>query len=281
MNRLLKKSLLLAFILGFSNAYSQEDLIDTTEYKQKAHQFFAGTGYGSNLIYYGTSVSGNQPFFSGELLYSWEGGIWAGVGFFHLPEEQPFISFLDLSAGYTHIFNKVFDVGASISQYHGSQTLENTLYSDYTFLSGSLGIDWIVLYTSLSPGWLLAEENSFYFLVKNSHYIRTGNLGSKKSYLSFNPGLSLMFGSYAWMRQVRRIGAGSGPGFGNPVNPIQTEIREDFRLLDLQFSIPVAFNSRRLSLEFEPAYFLNLIEDANGETEGRFFFTLGIYYQLF
>lgn len=281
MNRLLKKSLLIAIIFGYSNVYSQEALIDTTEYKQKTHQLFAGTGYGSNLIYYGTSVSGNQPYFSGELLYSWKGGIWAGAGFFHLPGEQPFISFLDLSTGYTHIFNKVFDAGASISQFHGSQTLENTLYSDYTYLSGNLGIDWFVLYTSMSPGWLLAEDNSFYFLVKNSHYIRTGNLGNKLSYLSFNPGFSFMFGSYAWMSQVPRTGAGFGPGFGNPINPIQTEIREDFRLLDMQLSIPVAFYSGHFSLEAEPAYFINFIKDENGDTSRRFFFTLGIYYKIF
>jgi hypothetical protein len=280
MNRILKSGFLLALLGTFSNVYSQQALTDTAKYKQKAHQFFAGTGFGSNLIYYGTSVSGNQPYFSGELIYSWKGGIWAGAGFFHLPGEQPFISFLDLSAGYTHVFNKVFDAGASISQYHGSQTLENTLYSDYTFISGSLGIDWLVLYTSFIPGWLLAEENSFYLLVKNSHYFRTANLGSKPAFFSFNPGISFMFGTYAYMRQIRRPGAGNGPGFGNPINPIQPEVREDFRLLDLQFSVPVTINANRLSIELEPAYFINFIEDQNNDSGGHFFFTIGLFFKI-
>ena len=138
----------------------------------------------------------------------------------------------------------------------------------------------MVLYTSLAPGWLLAEENSFYLLINNSHYLRTGNLGRKQSYFSFNPGISFTFGTYAWMRRIRRPGAGNGPGFGNPINPIQTEIREDFRLLDLQISVPLAFNTNRLSLELEPAYFINFIEDQNIDSGGHFFFTMGLFFKI-
>ncbi len=280
--------LLILLLHGSQMAHALQTNPDTSATHKQAHTFYTGAGYGSNLIYYGTSVSGNQPYYSAELLYSWKGGIWAGAGFFHLPGNQPFFSFVDFSAGYNYVFNKVFDAGFSISQYFGGQSLDTTFYSSYTFLSANLGIDWVLAYTSVSPGWMLAEENSFYLLVDNSHFFRTPTLGKKGNYFSFNPGVSLMFGSYAWLTQIRRQGSGGGGGGGQGPGPggtksfyyTTTELREDFRLLDLQIGLPMAFNTKRLSLEFEPAYFFNFIEDENGEKSGQFFFTAGIFLKI-
>ncbi len=266
-------------------AHAMQVSPDTSNTQTPAHQFYTGVGYGSNLIYYGTSVSGNQPYYSAELLYAWNGGIWAGAGLFHLPGNQPFFSFVDLSAGYNYVFNKVFDAGISISQYFGGESLDTTFYSNYTFLSANLGIDWVVAYTSVSPGWLVAEDNSFYLMIENSRYFRTPILGKKGNYFTFNPGVSFMFGSYAWLTQMRRQGGGGGgqgpgPGGTKTFYYTTTELREDFRLLDLQVGIPIAFNTKRLSLEFEPAYFFNFIEDENGEKSGQFYFTAGIFLKI-
>ncbi|MEE4177623.1 MAG: hypothetical protein V2I46_08945 [Bacteroides sp.] len=283
MRNLLINSLLPLFLLGFMPVFGQTELpADSLADKEPAHQFFAGAGYGSDLIYYGTSVSGNQPYFSGELIYAWEKGLWAAAAFYHLPEQEPFFSFVDLSVGYSYVFNKVFDAGLSVSQYHGGESIDTTFYADYTFLSASLGVDWRLLYTTFTPGWLLAEENSFYLVVDNTHYFRTPSFGKKDSYFTFNPGVSFLFGSYAWLRQYGgQGGGGQGPGPGGNRNTYATTVEEeDFRMLDMQLSIPVEFYLDRLSIEFEPAYFLNFIGDENGDTEGRFFFTLGFYYKI-
>jgi hypothetical protein len=283
MRTLLTSILLPLLLLGEVQGFGQtEPLTDSLVVKEQAHQFFAGAGYGSDLIYYGTSVSGNQPYFSGELLYAWEKGLWAAAGFYHLPDQDPFFSFVDLSVGYSYVFNKVFDAGISVSQYHGGESIDTTLYANYTFLAANAGIDWMLLYTTFTPGWLLAEENSFYLMVDNTHFFRTPAFGKKDCYFSFNPGISFLFGSYAWLRQYgRQGGGGQGPGPGGNRNIYTTTvIEEDFRLLDMQLSIPVEFYLDRLSIEFEPAYFLNFIGDENGDTEGRFFFTLGLYYKI-
>jgi len=287
MKALLVNSLLLIWLFGHIAVFAQETTVPPVSNKNDAHQLFAGTGYGSNLIYYGTSISENQPYFSGELIYAWEGGLWAGAGFFHLPGEQPFVSFVDLSAGYSYVFNKVFDAGLAISQYHSSQSFDTTLLQNFTFLSANLGVDLKFLFTKITPGWLIANESNFYLLWDNSYFLKTPELGPKGSYFSFNPAVSFMFGSYAYLSYFYYRyggggvgGGGQGPGQGGPGMPLIEE-REDFRLLDMQFSIPVAFYSGRISLEAEPAYFINFIEDENGNTSKRFFFTLGVYYKIF
>lgn len=282
---MLTLGLLILLLPSSQLAFAMQATPDTSNTHNRAHQFFSGVGYGSNLIYYGTSVSGNQPYYSAEMLYAWEGGIWAGAGLFHLPGNQPFFSFVDLSAGYNYVFNKVVDAGVSISQYFGGESLDTTFYSNYTFLSANLGIDWVAAYTSVSPGWLLAEENSFYLMIENSRFFRSPKLGKKGNYFTFNPGLSFMFGSYAWLTHVRRQGGGGGggqgPGYGGGYyDYTTTELREDFRLLDMQLGVPIAFNTKRLSLEFEPAYFFNFIEDENGEKSGQFYFTAGIFLKI-
>lgn len=285
MKNLLIKSLLLIWLFGPITVFAQEPLVPPVSNKNDAHQLFAGTGYGSNLIYYGTSISENQPYFSSELIYAWIGGLWAGAGFFHLPGEQPFVSFVDLSAGYSYVFSKVFDAGLAISQYHSSQSLDTTLFQNFTFLSANLGIDLKFLYSKITPGWLIADERNFYLLWDNSYYFNTPDLGPKGSFFSFNPTFSLMFGSYAYLsyfyyRYGGGGGGGQGPGHGGQGKALVEE-HENFRLLDMQFSIPVAFYSGRFSLEAEPAYFINFIDDDNGDSSKRFFFTLGVYYKIF
>lgn len=290
----MKKLLIISLLWALSQGFQQTGCLaapsDTLSQQSQSHQFFSGAGYGSNLIYYGTSVSDNQPFLSAELQYSWKGGIWAAARFYHLPGKQPFFSFTDLSAGFNYVFNKVFDAGVSLSYYSGGENLDTTFYSNYSFLSADFGVDWVLFYTVVSPGWMLAEENSFYLLMDNSHYFRTPKLGRKGSYFSFNPGVSFMFGSYAWLTQIRRQGSGGvgggggqgpGPGGTKSFFYATTELREDFRLLDLQLGVPIAFKTKRLSLEFEPAYFYNFIEDENGERNGQFFFTAGIFLKIY
>lgn len=285
MKNMLIMGLLTLLLHGGQLAHAMQANPDTSKTHNQTHTFYTGAGYGSNLIYYGTSVSGNQPYYSAELLYAWDGGIWAGVGLFHLPGNQPFFSFVDLSAGYNYVINQVFDAGLSISQYFGGESLDTTLYSNYTFLSAKLGIDWGLAYTALSPGWLLAEANSFYLMVENSRFFRTPELGKNGNYFTINPGVSFMFGSYAWLTQMRRQGGGGGgqgpgPGGTKSFYNTTTELRENFRLLDLQLGVPIAFNTKRLSLEFEPAYFYNFIDDENGKNSGQFYFTAGVFLKI-
>lgn len=283
MKTLLTHCLLSLLFIGVNHGLAQTHTPpDGSEDQAAAHQFFGGAGYGTNLIYYGTSVSGDQPYFSAEMIYAWDKGFWASAGLFHLPDQEPFFSFTDLSAGYAYVFNKTLDAGLSASRYHTEESIDTTFYSDYTFLGANLGIDWLLLYTTLMPGWLLAEENSFYLVIDNTHFFRTPAFGKKEAYLTFNPGMSLLFGSYAWLRQYRRQGSGGqGPGYGGNRYSTTTAIEEeDFRLLDLQLSIPIEFFLGRFSLEFEPAYFVNFIQEATQETEDRFFFTLGLYYKI-
>ena len=283
MKTLLTHCLLTLLFIGFQGGYAQTHVPNENfDNQAAAHQFFAGAGYGSNLIYYGTSVSGDQPYFSAEMIYAWDKGFWASAGLFHLPDQEPFFSFTDFSTGFASVFNETFDAGISASFYHMEESIDTAFYSDYIFLGANLGIDWLVLYTTIMPGWLLAKENSFYLVVDNTHFFRTPAFGKREAYLTLNPGISFLFGSYAWLRQYRRQGSGGqGPGYGGTLNKTTTTTAEvEFRLLDLQLSIPIEFFLGRFSLEFEPAYFFNFVQEINQETEERFFFTLGLYYKI-
>ncbi len=280
MTRTIIKHILIALVIGFSKIYAQQPENNTSPLKQPSNQVFAGVGFGSNLIYFGTSLTGNQPYLSAELLYAWEEGIWAGAGFFHLPGTQPFIAFSNFAVGYSHVFNQIFDASTSISRFNANNVASVDTYSDYTFLSASLGIDWVVLYTSIKPGWLFAQENSFYLLVKNSHYFFTRNLGNSNSFFSFNPGLSFMIGTYAWLSHTTRPLYPIRRRPGMIITPVPIEVNQEFRPLDMQISLPVAFNTKRMSLEFEPAFFYNFYQVETLPKGGHFFFTTGIYFKL-
>lgn len=280
MTKLVIIRLLLAWIIGFSKVYSQTPGNDSAAVKQTPVQVFAGIGYGSNLIYYGTSLTGHQPYLAAELLFAWKEGFWAGAGFFHLPGNHPFITFSNFIAGYSHAFNQVFDISTSISRFNANNinTVDN--YADYTFFSASLGIDWVLLYTSIKPGWLFSHKNSFYLLIKNSHYFFTPNLGNTSTYFSFNPGFSFMLGTYAWLSHATQPLYPIRRRPGLIITPVPIEVKKEFRPLDMQLSLPIALNTKRISLELEPAFFYNFYQVETMPKGGQFFFTTGIYFKI-
>ena len=50
-------------------AFAQTDTVSANNEEQK-HSLYAGFNYGSNLIYLGSTISGNLPYYSPSLTYS-------------------------------------------------------------------------------------------------------------------------------------------------------------------------------------------------------------------
>jgi hypothetical protein len=89
---------------------------DTT--KTDRHAFYAGTGYGSNMIYLGSTISQNLPFGYGALSYSPGGELYLTGSAFYLPGlEDRAPAFYSASVSYNHEFNSWFDIAAGVYRF--------------------------------------------------------------------------------------------------------------------------------------------------------------------
>jgi hypothetical protein len=261
----------LYLLLTCQNALSQSgreitlNKPDTSASKGSHHSLFAGLGYGSNMIYLGSTISRDQPFGYSALTYGYRDALYATVSAVHLSDFTPFLAFYSGSLSYNHVFNSWFDISASISGYQVTPSLADSLFRSFFYCDLTLGFDWKLIYTKISGGVLFSDENSGYLQIRNSRYFETPEFTKKKVSISFDPYFSILFGP---LREVETTEGSvvklsppyrKGGKYGQtaPVTIISTT----FSLMEMDFGIPVSFNAAKFAVEVEPGYILPLYDN--------------------
>lgn len=268
-NKYLHSSLLTLTLLALSLAgYCQTDTLSTrgkgtdstNESSVKKASLYAGAGYGSNLIYMGSTISGNLPYYSASLTLGFANNLNISASASHIAKISPFAAFYSMSAGYNHTVNSWFDYSASLAYYMTPESLHETLFNNFAFINLSTGFDWKLIYTKLSFSGLFSKANSGYLQIRNSRYFQTGQLFKGKAFLSFDPNVSLLFG------RLVNIETTTGTSkFGNAPPFVQFRKKQTstistysyvFSMMDTEFSLPVTLNFTNLSVEVETMYIL-------------------------
>lgn len=171
---------------------------DTTASATKAerHTFFAGAGYGSNMVYLGSTISQNQPYLYGAATYSLFEKFYLTGGAFCLPNlirSAP--AFYSASISFNQDIFKWLDISAGFYRYMVKPELTDTLFGSFNYADVTLGIDWKLLYTEVSWGAFVMKEPPGYLQVKNSRYFETPGFLRKKARVSFQPYVNLLFGT--------------------------------------------------------------------------------------
>jgi len=263
--------------------YIEEDQISDDE---SPHSFFAGAGYGNNMIYMGSNVSQNKPFISGSVTYGFKNRFFASVSTSHLSAFDPFISFSAFSLSYYQDVNSWFDISAGLSRYQVQSDLRDTLFSSFFYGYITLGFDWNILYTTISAGGLFSELNSAYFNLRNSRYFTTPEFFNGKAFVSFDPYVNMLFGTLT--KTISSDGTtigvstpfkpgkpsgGSGSGTGTTIN--------FFSLMEVDLGLPVGFNIGKLTMEAEPGYVFPAYSVYSIESPKGFVLLFNIFYRIF
>lgn len=311
-----------------NNASSQADTtsaVITTDADVKEsspHSFYTAAGYGSNMIYLGSTLSQNQSYGYGSLIYGFKDEFFVSVSGVGLSGQDQFPAFGIASLSYSHTFNSWFDVSAGIYRYQFSKTLIDSLFSNFFYGDITLGFDWKILYSKISAGSLFSYGRQGYFQLKNSRYFQTPSFSKNKYFFSFDPYVNLLFGSitqiatstdtittisYPFLKNISGggsgntsgngygggmgSGAGSGMGSGSgttsttPITSQTTttdyELLSSFGFLEIDFGLPVSFNTNRLTIEAEPGYILPIYDDPVYQSLKGFNFMLSIYFKIF
>ncbi len=176
------------------NVLSQTDTLSTFKEKDRS-ALYAGSGYGSNMIYLGSTISGDLPFGYGALSYTLGSDLSLTGSAFLLPALEPAApAFGSLSVYYSHDFTKWLDISAGASRYMVRSSLADTLFSNFNYADIKLGIDWKILYTEISYGGFLIKDPPSYLQVRNSRYFETPSFFKGKANISFYPYANLLFG---------------------------------------------------------------------------------------
>jgi hypothetical protein len=274
-----------AFSQADTMSQSAKEKVPGTESQTSIHSLYAGVGGGSNMIYLGSTISRDKPFFSTGVTYGFRNSLFVSGSASHLNGVDPFVAFYTLSGSYSHVFNSWFDISAAVSGYKTAESLQQTLFSDFAFINLTTGFDWKLIYTKLSVGDLISDENRVYFQIRNSRYFEIPELFKGKGLVSFDPNINILFGQL--VRIVTTTGVtkyGNSPPFRHfKKDPYTTIESYSYRygLMDFEFSIPVTFSYGIFTIEFEPYYILPAHTNSYYPAPEGFSFLVNGYIKIF
>ena len=251
--------------------------------KGKTHALYAGAGFGSNMVYLGTTISDNNPFGYASVSYGFKDQLYLSATGYTLSGFTPFVAYYSLDLSFSHTFNSWFDIGLSLSRYNIAESLEDTLFSSFTYANATLGFDWRILYTQISTGGLFADDSWFYLQARNSRYFETPSFAGGKAFFSFDPYVNLIFGTI-YTIETPEDTVTTFPGHGGWQRPPQGSsgsYSQRFGLIEMDFGLPVAFSYDFFTFEVEPGYVLPFNSDTDtGSAEG-FIILLSAFFRIF
>jgi hypothetical protein len=297
------------------NAVSQADTAVSS------HSLYTSLGYGSNMIYMGSIISQNRSYSYGSVLYGFKNSLYASVSGVHLNTMDPFMAFWIGSVSYSHTFNSWLDISGGIYRYQFAQALTDTLFNNFFYGDLTLGFDWKILYSKISAGSIFSQGSQGYIQLRNSRYFQTPAFSAKNAYFAIDPYINILFGSLTriesstdtiiivsspFLKNVSGSASGTGYGSGNGrgngngagagtgsgtssttgstttgQTVTSTAFTSDFGLMEIDFGLPVSFNTSRLTLEAEAGYILPVFDDPVYRSMKGFVFTFSIFYKIF
>jgi hypothetical protein len=272
-------------ILSQTNKIIPDIARDTTDSEVSKHTLISGLGYGTNFIYLGSTISGNQPYEYASLIYGFKSELYASVSAVHLSSISPFLAFYSGTLSYSHVFNSWFDISASFSGYYVTTSLRDDLFNGFYYGDLTAGFDWQILYTKITGGILFSDEKNGYLQVRNSRYFQTPEFTTKKFYFSLDPYISVLLGTITKIEttegNVIKVSPpykkGGKYGQANPVNTIS----RSFGFMEADIGLPASFNSGKFTFEAEPGYILAGIKDPEYAGPKGFYFTMSAYFRIF
>jgi len=248
------------------------------------HSLYSGIGSGSNMIFLGSTISRDKPFYSAALTYGFKNSFYASASASHIIGVNPYIAFYSLSLNYSHVFNSWFDISSTFSGYTAPESLKETLFNNFAFINLTTGFDLKLIYTKLSFGELISDNHRGYIQVRNSRYFETPKFFRDKSKVSFDPNINILFGDLIRIETTTgQRQRGSLPPFRHfrriPNSPVLSYSYK-FGLMDLEFSLPVTFSYNNFSIEAEPSYIFPPFSNSDYPAPKGFTFFINAYFRI-
>ena len=280
--------MLQAFAIGAAAQAADDTLSspDSTaaEEKSSVHSLYAGAGYGSNMIYLGTTLSQDHGFGYSSVSYGLMDKLYFTATGYTISGFSPFLAYYNLSVSFNHTFNSWFDISTSLLHYNVAESLRDTLFNNFTYGDVTLGFDWRILYTKISAGGLFANGSQLYLQARNSRYFETPSFAREKAFFSFDPYVNMLFGTLVTYETGEGTSTTLSPGYRPWKNGGQgssTTYSESFGLMEIDFGLPIAFSYDFFTIEIEPGYVLPLYSDAESTGMNGFLFMASLFFRIF
>jgi len=259
-----------------------------TDAGNKKHSFYAGTGYGNNLLYLGTTMSQDNGFGYLSASYGFADKLYLSATGYSVFNFSPFTAFYSLGISFSQTFNSWFDISTSLSRYNVAESLRDTLFSNFTYADATLGFDWRILYSKISAGGLFSGGGQFYLQTRHSRYFETPSFSHDRAFFSFDPYVNLLWGTMVTIETTGGVTETTlSPGYRpwrkysqTPSPTPGTTYSKSFGLTEIDFGVPVAFSFDSFTFEVEPGYIIPLYSTEGTSGTSGFLLMASLFFRI-
>lgn len=277
------------YIMGLISFLHNENAIAQNE--EEGSNISVELNFISDAIFMGRKDSVTAPYVYPSLMYHHKSGFYAAGSFSYLtkPDDNRIDLFL-LSSGFDFQIKKLKG-DLSVTKYFFNDESSNVISDVTADITAGLIYDLNVINMEMSASSYFNKNSSsdFFLTLGMSHdFLISGNK------FQVSPGLEVNLGSQNFYQEYyKKIvkGSGSGNMSGTPMNT-ETEITvqeyEEFKVLSIEFAIPVWYNYKAASFVFMPVFVAPQSEAdlLNGEIlvkeklEETFYWMIGMSYKF-
>ena len=269
---------------NLNNPVTSPDSADANAEKP-THSLYAGGGYGSNMVYLGTTLSEDQGFGYMSLSYGLMDKLYLSATGYTVIGFSPVLAYYSIGLSFNHTFNSWFDISTGLSRYNVAESLRDTLFNNFTYGDATLGVDWRILYSKLSVGGLWSSgESQFYLQTRHSRYFETPSFAGDKAFFSFDPYVNILLGNLISIETAEGTTTTVSPGYRpwrNNGTGSSSTYTETFGLMEIDFGLPIAFSYDFFTLEIEPGYIWPFYSESEATGMKGFLFMASAFFRIF
>ena len=223
-------------------------------FAQKDTHFKMGLTYLNDYVFYGRTDSIRYPYLSPYLEYSFKDFTIGGDINFLVQKNDRRLDFSEVYLMYNHDFNDQFTAGFNYYKYfNGNQRA--SLNGD---IGSSLGLsaayDFHFVSLSSEIGLFFSDQSDVYTTIEINKEL---NIPSGNATWNINPTLDLNFSTLRYYEStITRKSQRRLPPFQSfPVISSTKVVRPGFQMMDIEFSVPIEWESEYFGFSFTPTFF--------------------------
>ncbi len=283
--------LILLLLLSCSGVSAQNDTIISEPETDSSvlvksvpkHALYSGTGYGSITFYPGTSLPENQTFGYTSLMYSFKNQLFGSVAAFTILESGHPVDFFSYSLNYMHNVTDWLDMSMMVAFFQFNKSSADTMLHNFAYSDFTAGFNWKIFHAYLSCSGLFSSQNQYYSRLKNSAYFQTPSIFKGRAFISFNPYITLLSGSY-FKTEISSpiLNSSATKNSASTYSGSEvTSLTKAFGLLEVTPGLPVAINFKKLILELETGYIIPLNTSVYLPQAKGFNFNVSLFFRIF
>jgi hypothetical protein len=239
----IKLFLLIALFSVISNVSASKNKMERDSLEVTTYDFLIlSTKYQNAFTFLGRDFGQDLSLQTVDVMYYFNSGLYLNGSVIKFFDTEISIQYSG-TVGYIKEISKRFDVNMSYSQFFMSSDSKIAGVQNLGFLQGGVGLDWGLMYSTLSGQWLISDQTDFFLSSQHSRYFQFNQKLFQKIIVGFEPKATFIAGS-----RLFHLGA---------LTDISTYSLDEFsaiKALSAEISIPFNFSLGAFEIEFSPKY---------------------------